>query len=96
MWQEARIVHAPKRRYLEGRTVWVKGPPTVRPSWSLDDGHPVPPMLLYESNLTAPDTVHVLLDASVLELLSNFADEIPHPTWSIFCEQARANAAKGQ
>ena len=89
MWQKAKVIETSllHNRGSTGKECWVKGPPltpdgeihddvTGTMSWTVDTPH-------FETNIRVEDD-GLLVDARAVELLSEFADDVPIVRWEDF------------
>lgn len=86
MWQKARQLKGSQR----GRTMWVQaGRPIVIPTIGIITGKPLEPEPVFQTNHIGPRTGRpTVISADYLELLPEFAKDVPLVSWEDFLNGA--------
>ena len=88
MWQKARILRAPTAPQITGRTIWVKSePPHIAPAISRSGKRLIPMPSFYVAVEPVGGLIPIIA-AKFLELLPEFAEDVPLIEWEAFLNGA--------
>lgn len=87
MWQKARIVHTYTHPEWIGRSMWIESAqPATLWTKDLETGIRIPPTRrLFLTNIAGPNGLSWIASRG-LELLSEFAEDVPLVSWQDFLE----------
>ena len=92
-WQRARIsADVPDWKETVGSTLWTKvGPPTTIPEWNSNMfNETIAPLVSFETNLFDETGEPLRVTTEFVELLPDFADDVPLIPWEQFLAECRA------